>query len=209
MAERELSARCDYSGLDKIVRDAEDDRGFIYVGPHLGAWEIGAACLARLRGQLLTVTLPHPSKSVTRFFDERREMMGVQCASLSESAHALREALREGKSIALLIDRAYGSHADDFRWFGRDVELPLGHVALAVRYRVPIVTTVCTFDDKGDFKFVFGGPHYPRPDLSSSEAMLDLQEKCIADMTSFIREFPDQWFHFHPLGTRPENHNDG
>ncbi len=207
MSERELSARCDYSGLDKVVRDAGTDRGFIFVGPHLGAWEIGAASLARLCGQLLTVTLPHPSESVTRFFDERREMVGVECASLRESSHALRGALREGKSVALLIDRAYGGPTGAFRWFDRDVELPLGHVALAVRYRVPIVTTVCTFGGDGNFKFVFGGPHHPRADLESREAMIDLQEKCIADMTSFIREFPDQWFHFYPLGTRPENHN--
>jgi lauroyl/myristoyl acyltransferase len=207
MSDRELTARCDYNGLDKVVHDADDSRGFIYVGPHLGAWEVGAASLARLRGQLLTVTLPHPSESVTRFFDERREMVGVQCSSLRESSHALRGALREGKSVALLIDRAYGGRTGAFRWFGRDVELPMGHVALAVRYRVPILTTVCTFDGGSGFRFVFGGPHYPRTDVGSGEAMIDLQEKCIADMTSFIREFPDQWFHFQPLGTRPLNHN--
>jgi hypothetical protein len=54
---------------------------------------------------------------------------------------------------------------------------------------------------------VFGGPHHPRSDVGSREAMLDMQEKCIADMTSFVREFPEQWFHFYPLGTRPnKNH---
>jgi KDO2-lipid IV(A) lauroyltransferase len=207
MSDRELRARCDYSGLDEAIREAGDDGAFIFVGPHLGAWEIGAACLARLGIRLLTVALPHPSASVTRFFDERREMVGVECSSLPESTHALRGALREGKSVALLIDRAYGGRTGSFRWFDKDVELPLGHVAIAVRYGVPILTTVCTFDGDGGFKFVFGGPHYPRSDLGSGEAMVDLQEKCIADMTSFIREFPDQWFHFHPLGARPSDHN--
>jgi lauroyl/myristoyl acyltransferase len=207
ISDRELRARCDYNGMDKVVRNAAGGHGFIFVGPHLGAWEIGAACLARLRGQLLTVVLPHPSARVTRFFDERREMMGIECSPLRESAQALRGALREGNSVALLVDRVYGGRRGVFRWFDRDVELPLGHVALSVRYGVPILTTICTFGGDGGFKFVFGGPHHPRRDLGSGEAMLDLQEKCIADMTSFIREFPDQWFHFHPLGKRPPNHN--
>ena len=207
MSERELSERCDYNGIDRVVRGAGGNVGFIFVGPHLGSWEIGGACLARLGTGLVTVALPHPSGRVTRFFNERREMVGVQCSSLRDSAHALREALRAGKSVALLIDRVYGGSTGVFRWFGRDVELPLGHVALAVRYRVPILTTACTFDHRGGFKFVFGGPHHPRSDVGSREAMLDLQEKCIADMTSFVREYPEQWFHFYPLGTRPnQNH---
>jgi lauroyl/myristoyl acyltransferase len=80
------------------------------------------------------------------------------------------------------------------------MDLPIGYVALAVRYRAPVVTTVCVFDGDGGFKFVFGGPHYPREDLAYDQAMRDLQNKCILDMTTFIQAYPDQWFHFQPFG---------
>jgi KDO2-lipid IV(A) lauroyltransferase len=211
IGERELKRRCNYNGIETVTKQIARDGGCIFAGPHLGAWEIGGACLAALGVPLLTAALPHPSPRVTRFFNERRELVGVGCSSLRESARSLQKALRDGKSLALLIDRDYGGRSGTFRWFGKDVELPLGHAALALRYRVPIVTTVCVFDGDDGFKFVFGGPHYPRTDLGHAEAMSELQQKCLADMSRFISEFPDQWFHFRPFGGRPvgqSNHRD-
>jgi KDO2-lipid IV(A) lauroyltransferase len=197
----ELRHRCDFNGLDAVADRVVKDGGCIFVGPHLGAWEIGGACLTLLGVPLLTVALPHPSASVTRFFDDRRELVGVECWSFRGSAQSLQKALRSGKSVALLIDRVYGGRTGRFRWFGQDVELPLGHVALAVRCQVPVITTACVFEGEG-FKFVFGGPHYPRTGLGYRVAMKALQEQCIADMTGFIRDYPDQWFHFQSFGDR-------
>jgi lauroyl/myristoyl acyltransferase len=78
----------------------------------------------------------------------------------------------------------------------------VGHLALAVRCRVPIVTSICIFDGSGRFKFVHNGPHYPNPDLDHEAAMNELQEKCLRDMEYYIQEYPEQWFHFLPLGDK-------
>jgi hypothetical protein len=58
----------------------------------------------------------------------------------------------------------------------------------------------CIFDDNGGIKFIHGGPHYPDPDLDHESAMDDLQHKCLDDMEGFIQAYPEQWFHFSPLG---------
>ncbi|MDH3217257.1 MAG: hypothetical protein OEN01_13395 [Candidatus Krumholzibacteria bacterium] len=193
----ELRRRCDYGGIDALT----GARGtYIFVGPHMGTWEVGGACLTALGVSLRTVALPHPSSRVTRFFNQRRELLGIECSSIQAAADSLRKALRAGKSVALLIDRIYGGTRGTFRWFGREVEMPLGHVALAVRCRIPIVTTACVFEGRDGFKFLFNGPHHPRADLAYRAAMIDLQERCIEDMESFIRRHPEQWFHFQPLG---------
>jgi len=200
ISQEELRVRCDTSGIEEITAQVAKNGGCIFVGPHLGAWEVGGACLNALGIDLFTVALPHPSAEVTRFFNERRELLGVECASLGDSARTLRRALRGGKSVALLVDRPYNSRTDRFTWFGREMDLPIGHVALAVRCRTPVVTTACVFDGEGRFKFVFGGPHYPREDLAYDQAMRDLQHACLLDMTTFIESYPDQWFHFQPFG---------
>jgi phosphatidylinositol dimannoside acyltransferase len=204
----DLKKRCDYNGLDATIGELAENGGCIFVGPHLGSWEVGGACLTALGIRLHTVALPHPSRRVTEFFNQRRELLGIECSPLRGSARSLRGALRDGKSVALLIDRTYldGTYVGRkgvFQWFETDVELPMSHVALAIRSQAPIVTTVCVFDGADRFKFFFGGPHYPRRDLDYESAAIELQEQCVADMTRFVREFPDQWFHFQPFGGRP------
>lgn len=199
----ELVGRCDYNGIEAAVGGLAQNGGCIFAGPHLGAWEVGGACLTALGIQLHTVALPHPSGRVTEFFNQRRELLGIDCSTLRGSARSLRSALRSNKCVALLIDRTYAGRKGVFRWFETDVELPMSHAALAVQSGVPIITTVCVFDQGDRFKFFFGGPHYPRADLGHEAAAIELQEKCLADMTRFIRRFPDQWFHFQPFGGRP------
>ncbi len=131
-------------------------------------------------------------------------MLGLECASVTGAVESLREALQRGRSVVLLVDRNYGGSKRSFKWFDRPVQLPRGHVALAVRCRVPIVTCACVFAENRRFKFVFRGPHYPRTDVDSETAMNDLQRHCIADMEELIRDHPDQWFHFRPLGGVPQ-----
>jgi lauroyl/myristoyl acyltransferase len=196
----EIKRRCEFNGIETITQRLVGNGGCIFVGPHLGAWETGGACLSALGVKLFTVALPHPSRQVTHFFNQQRAMLGIECCSPEHSANRLRGILREGKCVALLVDRVCGGRAASFRWFDKKVELPVGHLALAVRCDVPVVTTACVFDGKERFKFIFGGPHYPKKDLGHSEAMMDLQEKCLADMTDLIRRYPDQWFHFQPFG---------
>jgi lauroyl/myristoyl acyltransferase len=79
------------------------------------------------------------------------------------------------------------------------VPLPSGHSALAVRCRVPILTAVIVFDGDCRFRFVYNGPHYPDASLDERSAMERLQELCRADMESYIRQFPEQWFNFDSL----------
>jgi KDO2-lipid IV(A) lauroyltransferase len=193
----ELKARCDYNGLDELTHDLRRQGGFILAGPHLGAWEVGAACVTALGIRLATVALPHPSRHVTRFFEKRRTLLGIECVSMGDaSAGPLQRALRNGGSIALLTDRPYGGRKRRFFLFDPPVELPVGHAALAVRCRVPILSTACVFNGCGGFRFVYKGPHYPEKRLGYEDAVTRLQERCVRDMESFILEFPEQWFNF-------------
>ncbi len=199
MSPEQLKALCDYAGLDTVARELTKKGGFIIAGPHVGPWEIAGACLAAVGVRLHTVALEHPSAGVTRFFQERRRCAGIVSYPIGGSLSRLSHALEEGGSVALLIDRTYGRVRRSFSVFGRSMELPTGHAALAVRCRVPIVTGMCVFAPAGRFKFVFKGPYYPDASLGEAAAIEDLHRRCRADMEEFIREYADQWFHFTPI----------
>ncbi|UCG52983.1 MAG: lysophospholipid acyltransferase family protein [Candidatus Latescibacterota bacterium] len=199
----ELRRRCDFRGIDDVARRLLADGGFILAGPHVGPWEIAGACLCDIGIPIHTVTLPHPSRRVTEFFDDRRRLMGIQCYPIGGSFLSLRRALQDGKCVALLIDREYGRVRGMQKMFGCDVALPRGHAALAVRCEVPILTAALVFDDGCGFKFVYGEPHYPDGSLDERMAIEKLQRECQADMERFIGEYPDQWFNFEPLRGSP------
>jgi len=195
-----LKSICDYAGIDRLAAELRQRGGFVIAGPHVGPWEMGGACLSALGLKVHTVALDHPSRGVTEFFDKRRRQAGIVCHPVGKSFPVLSEALERGECVALLVDRAFGKPRRAYTMFGRDVSLPTGHAALAVRCRVPVVSAVCVFDAGGGLRFVHRGPHYPDLARGEEAAFEDLHRLCRLDMEEFIREFPDQWFHFAEFG---------
>jgi KDO2-lipid IV(A) lauroyltransferase len=195
----ELLEICDYEGIDVVVERLRSTGGFIVAGPHVGPWEIGGACLSALGIEIHTVALDHPSARVTDFFDRQRKLAGIVCHPIGGSFLALSKVLSKGRAVALLIDRSYEKNRRTFSMFGRHAELPVGHAALAVRCRAPVLTAVCVFARGERLKFDFNGPHYPDFSRGEDAAVEELHDRCRQDMERFIRDYPDQWFHFQPF----------
>ena len=192
----------DYNGIDGTVRDLVGQGAFIMVGPHVGPWEVGGAALGALGARIHTVALPHRSSRVTRFFREQRRRVGVYSYPIGRSAKPMLRALAAGEQVALLIDRAYGARTEQAQLFGRSVNLPSGHAALAVRFEVPILSVVCVFRPDGTVAFDYRGPHFPNANRPPEEAANELHQRCLDDMAYFIRKYPEQWFHFKPFGSQ-------
>ena len=200
VSHEDLRGMVDYGGVEPVVRELVAQGGFIMVGPHIGPWEVGGAALGALGARIHTVALPHPSERVTRFFREQRRRVGVYSYPIGRAGKSMVRALSRGDQVALLIDRAYGTRTERTEVFGRTVDLPTGHAALAVRTNVPILSVVCVFGEDGRFAFDFRGPHVPDAALAADEAEAELHARCLADMEFFIRKYPEQWFHFKPFG---------
>jgi lauroyl/myristoyl acyltransferase len=194
----ELKRRCDYDGIDGLAAELREQGGFIIVGPHVGPWEVGGAGLAALGLSIHTVALHHPSASVTRFFEESRRRMGVKTSHVRNAYTSLRDALNEGECVVLLIDRVYDGGGKPFPMFGCRVELPTGHLALAMRFGVPVVTAACVMGPDRRLQYFYGGPYRADTKLDEETAMMELQKQCIGDIEDYIRTHHEQWFHFFP-----------
>jgi len=149
VARNELKEACNYAGIDSLSADLRRGGGFVIAGPHVGPWEMAGACLSALGLKVHTVVLDHPSRSVTEFFDRRRSEAGLICHPVGGSFPVLADALDRGECVALLVDRAHGKTRRTYTMFGREVSLPMGHAALSVRCRVPVVSAGCVFDGAG------------------------------------------------------------
>ncbi len=203
----ELFSRCDIARLREEIEKLGPDRPFIIASAHVGPWELGGYCLARMGYRIHTVALDHPTRQVTDFYSARREYLGVLAHPLGESFAALKEAVDRGEPVALLIDRAYGKAKKRFAIFGVRGEFPLGHLVLSARCNAPVITGALVFDGRKRFKYVHGGTHLPEDHADEFEKLERLQERCLRDLEGIIREYTDQWFHFMPL-ERTENDSD-
>jgi lauroyl/myristoyl acyltransferase len=199
MDEDELLGCCDIYAARETLHQLGNRGGFVIAGPHVGPWEMGGACLSALGLRIHSVAHEHPSRSVTRFFEDRRRQSGIQCHPVGRSYDALAQALKAGDCVALLIDRDFGRARKSFSLFGRPLGLPGGHAALSVRCQVPIVTAVCAFMGDDKIKIELRGPYYPDKSLGDNAAIEDLIERCRLDIEWFVRKYPDQWFNFQPI----------
>jgi KDO2-lipid IV(A) lauroyltransferase len=192
----ELSDCCRVTGPSEALEKLDTGGGFVLAGPHVGPWELGGACLAARGLRIHTVAFEHPSASVTRFFEKRRESAGIKCHPIGNSFESLSNALRAGDCVALLIDRCSNNNGKKRSLFGREVPLPTGHARLAVRCDVPIVTAACVFTEDDGPVLELRGPYQPDPVLDKETAVDDLVERCRRDIELFVRRYPDQWFNF-------------
>ena len=195
----EMRGRCDMSEFDAAIEALGPDRPFIIASGHLGPWELGAYYLARKGFLVNTVALEHPSREVTGFYSERRSLLGIHAYPMAGSFRLLKASLERGECVALLIDRAYGKVRKRFTLFGQESEFPLGHLVLALRCNVPVLTGALLFDGKDGFRYVHGGTHWPDESAGEFERLEDLQDRCLRDLEKIIRENSDQWSHFRPL----------
>jgi lauroyl/myristoyl acyltransferase len=201
----EVAARCDMSAFERALEENGITDSFIVASAHIGPWELGGYCLCRMGFRVHTVALEHPSPWVTRFYTARRARLGVVAYPREGSFYRLKEALDDGACVALLVDRAYGKAKKAFTLFGVEADFPLGHLLLAVRSRVPVLTGALVFDGRDRFRYVHGGAHRIAAGTNEIEGVERVQEACLRDLEGIIRAYSDQWCHFQPLG-RTESH---
>lgn len=201
----ELAARCDLDAFHKALEESGASHSFVIASAHLGPWELGGYCLSRLGFGVHTVALEHPSKWVTGFYTGRRARLGVQAYPMEGSFYRLKEALDGGGCVALLVDRAYGKAKKRFTLFGVEAEFPLGHLMLAVRGSVPVLTGALVFEGRDRFRYVHGGTHRVEVGGDERERVERVQEACLRDLEGIIRAHSDQWCHFRPLGRTESN----
>ncbi len=195
----DLKATGDSAGFRELAEDLTKKSGFIVVSAHLGPWEMGGVWLAANELKVNTVALDHPAEAVTAFFNKRRELSGLKIFPMRGSFGDLKEALERSECVALIVDRDYGGAGKHCRWFGIDTKLPIGHLLLAYRCRVPVLTGAFVFDSSGGLRCVIKRLHHPDTSLSEEDAVTNLQKECLKDLEELIETYSDQWFQFYPL----------
>jgi KDO2-lipid IV(A) lauroyltransferase len=188
---------------DLVVRDdtwrafverERNDGPFVYSGVHFGNFDL----LGRQLGfdgwnmQILSVADPNAGYE---WQNEMRAEAGfdVTPVTIDSLKHAAR-GLAEGHSVLTGHDRPLLEPDKVMpRFFGRPAPMPLLHVRLAMRAKVPVIALSAPRHEDGRYHLLASEPIEMVSEKDDPDALRVNAERCLAVAETWIAERPAQW----------------
>lgn len=176
-----------------VERDAAEGP-FVYSGVHLGNFDLVGRALGRAgwRMQILSVADPNGGYE---WQNDYRDEAGFETTPVTlESLKLAARRLDAGRSVLTGHDRPLPEPDKVMpRLFGRPAPLPLLHVRLAMRARVPVVVMAAPRGEDGRYRLLASDPIPMTGDRPTPEALLANAERCLEPVEHWVRELPAQW----------------
>lgn len=190
--------------LDEVVAYG---KGCVILTAHIGNWEMGAAVLDKLGHPVTAIALPHKNPKVNILFNKQREAHGVIVVPTNTAVRRCIQALRQGRFVAVLGDRDFGTFGEPLDFLGRKTLIPKGAAFFACRTGAPILPSFLTPDGQGHYTMTLDAPIFPPENAaaSSEEAVLGLMQRYVTVVEKKIKEDPTQWLMFREFGIEFEN----
>jgi KDO2-lipid IV(A) lauroyltransferase len=185
--------------LEIIQKSQKREEGLIIVGMHSCSFDIVMQA-AGLRGlQALVITLPQLTRGY-RWQTEMRARVGLEIvpasvASLHEAVHRL----RNGETVLTGLDRPLPGLKHRSRFFGRPALLPVHHIQLALKTKVPVVVASALLRPDGIYTFLVSDPLYMRNHSDRETEIRINSEAALKVAEEMICQDPHQWAMFHPV----------
>ena len=164
----------------------------IFVGAHLGNWEVVPFLLARHGHRLTIVQTPVGDRLIDARLMAGRRLTGATYVEKVGATRACAAALKRGESLALLADSRV-DHGVEAVFFGQRTRFTDFPARMALRFGCPIVVMDCWRARPGRIEVAFHEPIRPE-DFTGPEARQEMTQRMVTAMEETIRRHPDQWF---------------
>jgi lauroyl/myristoyl acyltransferase len=176
-----------------VQRPKYAERGLVLAGVHMSNFDL-IFQVSGLEGiKAMALTLTEMDAGYRKQFEMRQKIgLNLVPASIGSIKHAV-EHLRAGGMVMTGLDRPDEGYSYRPLFFGRPAAVPVHHIFLAVKAKVPVLVAAPILRPDGKYYFLFSDPieMQPHPDrqteiLINTEAVLRVAE-------GFIRQDPKQW----------------
>lgn len=176
-------------------------QGLILVLPHMSNFDLIGRAAALNGFPLHILSYPKPPGSY-KIQNSIREMEGLRITPLSmESLRQASDTLRNGGAVVTGVDRPLAGDDRKYhvKFFGLETSLPVFHIRLAVKHKLPVVVVAGRRTHDGRYTVSASDPIVMQPakdlvqeTVQNAEAVLKVLEGC-------IWAAPDQWAMFYPV----------
>jgi len=171
-------------------------KGVILLTAHLGNWELGGIVVPQLGYPLLGVALPHKSKKVDKFFNDKRESKGLGVLPLGNAAKGCLKALTRNQLLALVGDRDFTNKGRVADFFGKPAIFPEGAAVFSLHTGAMIVPTFMLRNQDDTFSLVMDKPLQFSLSGDRDKDIDTIISQSKAVFERYIRAYPDQWYMF-------------
>lgn len=168
-------------------------RPAVFVTAHQANWEVSAAAIARHGVPLAVVYSPPTNPLLDELLNRWRTRLGCELLARDESMRPLLQALRNGTSVGIVMDRRVDS-GKDVALFGHPKPTTLVPARLALRHGFDLVPMRVERLQGARFRVTFHPPvAVPAGDDEIARAVR-MTESVHALFEQWIRERPGDWF---------------
>ena len=213
-----------FDGLNRLQEARNRGKGVLVITAHSGPWELSLLITALRFEPVYVVARPLDNPRLDDLVTALRERGGNQVIRKRDAVQAILQALRRGKTVAILIDQHVAEREGVVvPFFGRPASTAYAPALIAMRSGAAVLPAVGMQQGRAQYRVAFGEEV---PVRRSGDLRADLAEntaRFTAAIEAFIRKHPEEWFWVHrrwktrhPLdprlagdGTRPRQKTEG
>lgn len=206
MSRGEVLTRCSLAGEDHMHRALASGRGVVLVSGHLGNWELGLQFLAcRFNTPIHLVVKSFAPRALSDGLNRIRTRFGNRIIDKKKAFPAMRNAIRAGGIVALMVDLSRLKQSVEVAFFGRRARASHAAALLATRCGATVLPVFCHRNAAGRIAIDLGPPL----DFQRSRDLKDDLQRNTQLLTdrveAAVRRHPDQylwvqkrWKDYHP-----------
>ncbi|MBI4587257.1 MAG: lysophospholipid acyltransferase family protein [Candidatus Rokubacteria bacterium] len=193
-----LLSRVDVEGVDHLKAAAAHGRGILLLTAHFGNWELLAASHVHTGYPLSVVVRPLDFALLDRLVTRFRERSGVEVIPKRRALRGMREALRRGSMVGILLDQNASRREGVFvPFFGKPASTSKSLALLALWSGAPVVPVFIQREAAGRHRVMIEPP-VPAPATGDREQdVLTFTAAFARVVESRIRQQPAQWLWIH------------
>jgi KDO2-lipid IV(A) lauroyltransferase len=176
-----------------LHREVTQGSGAIIVTGHIGNWEAAGAYLAAAGLPMAAVVKRQRNRAFNRRMIETRRRCGIEPIYMQDARTRIPEALREGKTVALVADQDAGERGVFVPFMGREASTFRGPARLALSQDVPLFFGAALRSERG-YSAVLEPVERP---ADRGDAELEFTRRWVGRLEAHVRRHPQQYFWFH------------
>ncbi|MGB9736044.1 MAG: lysophospholipid acyltransferase family protein [bacterium] len=171
---------------------------FILTG-HLGNWEFAAAAQSLRNGGLIAVAKDIHNPYIDRYIKSLRRSAGIEVVRPRNAVFKLLRSLKQGKTIAMLLDQNTLRHEAVFvNFFGRPAATQYAMALMALKTGAAVVPGYIMKNHvRGGYIIRYEKPIFVDDVKDREKAVIELTQQFTTILETHIKRAPGQWFWVH------------
>jgi KDO2-lipid IV(A) lauroyltransferase len=175
------------------------ERGMVIVGPHLSGFDFVAQAAAMSGMRAMVITFARPSEGY-KWQNDIREYAGLEIAPASMGVmKAAVKRLKEGGAVVTGVDRPVPDPRYKPLFFGHPSSLPVHHITLALRAKVPVLVAGVIMRPEHIYEVVVSEPIEMEEFGDRDKDILGNAERVLEVTAELICRVPEQWTMTYPV----------